>query len=75
MKDCSVEGEEVCSVEHESECWTRNIRKEVRVPPMMMLIHNQFVTQVGDDVPECLPVVEQVKKVLCKTILILIFFI
>ena len=30
MKDCSVEGEEVCSVEHESECWTRNIRKEVR---------------------------------------------
>ena len=30
--------------------------------PMMMLIHNQIVTQVGDDVPECLPVVEQVGK-------------
>ena len=43
--------------------------------PITTLIHNQIVTQVGDDVPECLPVVEQVKKVLCKTILILIFFI
>ena len=62
MKDCSVEGEEVCSVEHESECWTRNIRKEVRDAAMITLIHNQIVTQVGDDVPECLPVVEQVGK-------------
>ena len=41
MKDCSVEGEEVCSVEHESECWTRNIRKEVRVLPIFKLIHQQ----------------------------------
>ena len=64
MKDCSVEGEEVCSVEHESECWTRNIRKEVRDAAMITLIHNQILTQVGDDVPECLPVVEQVKKLL-----------
>ena len=62
MKDCSVEGEEVCSVEHESECWTRNIRKEVRLPSITKLIHNQIVTQVRDDEPECLPVVEKVKK-------------
>ena len=70
MKDCSVEGEEVCSVEHESECWTRNIRKEVRVLPIFKLIHNQIVTQVGDDVPECLPVVEQVGNLLCMMYLL-----
>ena len=29
-KDCSVEGREVCSTHHESECWTKNVRKEVR---------------------------------------------
>ena len=41
---------------------------------MMILIHKQILTQVGDDVPECLPVVEQVKKFVCMTIIILLFF-
>ena len=29
MKDCDVEGEEICSTHYESECWTQNTRQEV----------------------------------------------
>lgn len=42
VKDCDVQGEELCTTHYQSECWTQNIRKEV-----------------SDDIPECLPVVEQ----------------
>ena len=28
-KDCSVEGEEICSTHFETECWTRQVRQEI----------------------------------------------
>ena len=29
VKDCDVQGEELCTTHYQSECWTQNIRKEV----------------------------------------------
>ena len=62
VKDCDVRGEELCTTHYQSECWTQNLRKEVFNDFYMIRISNEAsLIQVSDDIPECLPVVEQVR--------------